>query len=144
MPPDAPNVRYPASLLAAVFALALLAPLGALQSYRVAKELAAASDDPYGVARAVERLSPLRDRLPDSARVVYFTDVPVNTEAGTAAFLAAQYALAPCLLVDAGATPQPEWAVGNFSKPQDYSRPGYALVADFGNGAILYRRGDAR
>lgn len=144
MPPDARTVRYPALLPAAVFALALLAPLGALQSYRVAKEMAAASQDPYGVARAVERLSPLRERLPAGARVAYFTDVPVNTEAGTAAFLAAQYALAPCLLVDADATPRPEWAVGNFSKPQDFSRPGYKLAADFGNGAILYRRGDAR
>jgi hypothetical protein len=42
----------------------------------------------------------------------------------------------------------PEWAVGNFSKPQDYASAGdahgYTLVADLGNGIVLFRRKDLR
>jgi hypothetical protein len=40
--------------------------------------------------------------------------------------------------------PRPEWAVGNFTKPLDFAAAGaargYQMIADLGNGVVLYRR----
>ena len=58
----------------------------------------------------------------------------------------AQYALALRMLVMLSATPggRPEWAAGNFTKPQDYAATGtpvgYDVSADLGNGVVLFHR----
>ena len=56
--------------------------------------------------------------------------------------LGAQYSLAPAL-IEAEDRPH-DLVVGNFSGQQDFARVGQehslAMVKDFGNGVILYRR----
>ena len=82
--------------------------------------------------------------MPVAARLGYITDLDPSQSAYNTAFLAAQYALAPRQLVLAERGSQAEWAVGNFSKPQDFAAAGaargYEVAADLGNGVILYRR----
>ncbi|MCL4793871.1 MAG: hypothetical protein KJZ84_04880 [Bryobacteraceae bacterium] len=144
MPAAEPASRYPALLLAVAVLVSVLSISGLLRSYRTTGQLAASSRDPYGVELAMRRFAPARRQLPAGARVAYFTDVPLNTEAGVAAFLAAQHALAPCLLVDPSGDQSPAWGAGNFSRPQPYEQPGYRVIADLGNGVILYRREERR
>jgi hypothetical protein len=122
----------------------VLALSGMLHSIRVAQRLSVESRDPYGVELAMRRFAPARVQLPRGAVAAYFTDVPMSTDAGVAAFLAAQHAVAPVLLVAPREGEAPEWAVGNFSRPQDFARPGYQVAADLGNGVVLYRREGAR
>ncbi|MCL4841702.1 MAG: hypothetical protein KJZ79_07680 [Bryobacteraceae bacterium] len=143
MPPGAPAPRYPALLLVVVAGVLLLAFSGLLRSIQTTNQLAASTRDPYGVELALRRFAPARAQLPPGVRVAYFTDIPLDSDSGVAAFLATQHALAPCLLAQPDPASPTEWAVGNFSRPQNYHRPGYALAADLGNGVILYRRESA-
>jgi len=55
-------------------------------------------------------------------------------------YLLAQYALAPVLLIE---TTDPEFVVGNFEPGAAApAQPGFAVVRDFGDGLVLFRRSD--
>jgi hypothetical protein len=120
--------------------VAIGAVFGSLQSMQLSSQLQA---DPWGVASAEKRFAPLLPNLPLRESVGYISDLGLNQQSGSTAFLAAQYVLAPRLLVPAGRQQNPEFAVGNFSQPQNYAQfgrnSGYMPVEDFGNGVILYR-----
>jgi hypothetical protein len=124
--------------------VALVAVFAALNSYQVSRTYAAQYPDAYGAARAAARIAPLLAQVPVNAELGYITDVDPSQEAYSAAFLAAQYVVAPRTLIRLGAPKRPEWALGNFARPQDFTAAGaaqgYHLVTDFGNGVILYRR----
>jgi hypothetical protein len=126
--------------------VAVVAVYGALNSYQVSAEYARQFPDAYGGDRARIRFAPLESKVPANAELGYFTDLDPSQSAYTPAFLAAQYAVAPRILSFVDAKTTPEWAVGNFSKPQDYvsagEAHGYSLVADLGNGVVLFRRKD--
>jgi hypothetical protein len=98
--------------------------------------------DPYKVEQQVDRLRAFRAELPPVSAIGYVSDLPIATTAGSAAFYAAQFALAPILLEDER-NKQHAWILGNFSKQQDYAAAGKPLhlviVKDFGNGVILFR-----
>jgi 1,6-anhydro-N-acetylmuramate kinase len=133
-----------AIVTAACVAATLLSLFATLNSYRISADNAERFPDSYGIVRAELRMAPLAERLPAGARVAYFTDIDSSHEAYAAAFLAAQYALAPRQLLMAGKGASAEWAMGNFSKPVDFSalgaERGYRMVEDLGNGVVLYRR----
>lgn len=122
----------------------LLAVYGALNSYEVSAEYARQYPDAYGGELARVRFAPLDARLPSNAELGYFTDLDPSQAAYNPAFLAAQYAVAPRVLLFVDAKTRPEFAVGNFSKPQDYAAAGeargYGMVADLGNGVVLFQR----
>ena len=124
--------------------VAVLAVFGAMNSYQVALRNAERYPDAYGAARAQARFAPLLERLPRSAAAGYITDLDAAANAYAPALLAVQYALAPRQLVNLRPGTSPEWAVGNFSKPQDYAAAGaargYEVAGDFGNGVVLFRR----
>ncbi len=124
--------------------VAILAILGARNSYQTSSDYAAQYPDQYGGASAEIRFAPLLARIPATAQIGYFTDLDPSQAVAGGVFLAAQYAVAPRLLVNLDAQNQPEWAVGNFSKPQDYAAAGeakgYSLVEDLGSGVVLFRR----
>ena len=127
-------------------AVGVLAIFGALNSFQVSQGYSAQYPDAYGGARAEIRFAPLAARTPSDAELGYITDLDPSQPAYAAAFLAAQYALAPRLLMILSATPggRPEWAAGNFTKPQDYAAAGvplgYELSADLGKGVVLFHR----
>lgn len=127
----------------AALAVAVLGAAGALSSYQVSAEYARQYPDAYGGERAQARFEPLAARIPASASLGYFTDLDSSAPAYAPAFLAAQYALAPRVLIPVDRE-KPEFAVGNFSRPTDFAAAGeargYAFQADLGNGVILFKR----
>jgi len=138
----------------------VLAVFGALNSFEISQGYSAQYPDAYGGARAEIRFAPLAARTPSGAQLGYITDLDPSQPAYAAAFLAAQYALAPRLLVPlplppargvapgqsaaATAAGPPEWAAGNFTKPRDYAAAaaplGYRVFAGLGSGVILFHR----
>jgi hypothetical protein len=131
-------------VVAGVLAVAVLAVLASLDSYQVSAANAQRFPDPYGVGLAEQRFATVVQQLPPHATLTYISDLPLNQTAGTTAFLAAQYALAPRPVIPADDHPATEWGIGNFSRPSDYApvgaKAGFTMVADFGSGVILYRR----
>lgn len=127
-----------------VLVVAVLAVLASLNSYQVSVANARQFADPYGAALAEQRFAPSLPSLPSDAVLAYISDLPLQQVAGTAAFLAAQYALAPRMVVPVEDHPAAEWAVGNFSRPANYAaagaKSGYAMVGDYGSGVIVYRK----
>ena len=95
------------------------------------------TSDPYRIGAQEERFAALKRALPANTVVGYVSDVS-NVPA---VLSAAQYGLAPLLVVDSVTR---EWVVGNFSKPLDYAAFGQArqlsLVREFSNGVVLYRK----
>ena len=132
------------AVAAACFAVAALVVFGTLNSYEVSARTAGQYTDPFGIARAQQRFAPVLQQVPASAKLGYITDLEPSHQSYSTAFLAVQYALAPRqLLVLAPGGERPDWAVGNFSRPQDFAAAaaphGYELAADFGTGAVLFR-----
>jgi len=129
---------------AVCIAVAVLAVFGAMNSYQVSERFASQYPDTYGAGRAQIRFSPLLAKVPADARVGYITDLDPASDAYSAAFLAAQYALAPRQMIVVGKGVDPDVAIGNFSKPQDYASAGasrgFEMTDDLGNGVILFRR----
>jgi hypothetical protein len=129
--------------IAGLLAVGVLGAWGAANSYQVSANYAEHFPDIYGGERAQARFAAVAARVPASAELGYLTDLKPG-EADYAAFLSAQYALAPRILAYLGEQATPEWAVGNFSKPADFSAAGealgYTMIADLGNGVILFRR----
>ena len=137
---------------AAAFIVATLGVAGAFNSYQTSIAYAKQFPDAYGGSAGQERFAAFNARVPASAEVGYFTDLDPSRGAYTPAFLSAQLALVPRVLkfvngtIVNGATggDRPEWALGNFTQPGDFAAAGnargYALVADLGNGVVLFRR----
>jgi hypothetical protein len=123
--------------------VAVLAVFGELDSYRAVSAYNRQFPDAYGAGRAQIRFEPVLSRFPISAELGYITDL-TPSGAYSAAFLAAQYALAPRQLVMLGPRTRPEWVLGNFTKPLDFAAAGaaqgYELSSDLGNGVVLFRR----
>jgi hypothetical protein len=145
--PHTDNSSSRSTLVTAVsIVVALVAVYGALNSYQVSAEYARQYPDAYGGERARIRFAPLFSRIPANAEIGYFSDLEASHPAFAPAFLAAQYAVAPRILLVPDSKIMPEWAVGNFSKPQDYGplgeAHGYSLAADLGNGVVLFHRKD--
>src|SRR5580698_9922543 len=92
----------------AALAVAVLGAAGALSSYQVSASYAQQYPDAYGGERAQARFAPLLDRVPASAVLGYFTDLDGSQPAYAPAFLAAQYAVAPRVLVFLDEQQQPE------------------------------------
>jgi hypothetical protein len=111
----------------------------------VTRALNQTTKDPYDIQAAAERMAPVRTQVPENAAVGYISDVKMDTDAGKAVFFAAQYALAPRILVDARTSRSFDYVLGNFSMGQDYEaiarEAGLTLVQDFGRGAVLFRKG---
>ena len=132
-----------------LFAVAILAVYGAMNSYQLSAGYARQYPDAYGAGGAQVRFAPLLEKVPPATVLGYFTDV-APSDAFNAAFLAAQHAVAPRLLVllnTQNKQDRPEWAVGNFSKPQDFAALGktygYSMEADLGNGIVLFHKAGA-
>lgn len=133
----------PNRLRLAAAVVALLSVAAAYESANVAKLLAKQSPDPYGIEVALARFSPLAARLPRAEVLGYLSDLPPGDRAHLA-FLQAQYALAPRLLVPLPAGEAPQRAVGNFSNPLEASKlaaaHGYQVEEDLGAGVALLKR----
>ena len=128
----------------AAIAVAVLALWASSNSYLVSRNLSEQRPDMYGARKAHLRFAPALPVLPPAGRITYLSDLKFDDGSGTAAFLTAQNALAPRLLVMPGARAQTEYAIGQFSRELDYaefgSRHGFTFQKNLGNGVALYRR----
>jgi hypothetical protein len=126
-------------VLLALIAVAIAAVLASANSFQLSTQL---QPDPWSIEPAIQRFAAVAERLPAAGAVGYISDLPL-ADRGTAAFLSAQYALPPRLLVPVEQTQLP-LAIGNFSQPADFAeagaKDGYRVEADLGNGVVLYRK----
>lgn len=131
---------------AAVAALSIVAAYNAVIQFGYADAFAAQTRDPYKVLEMEAKVSRIVDRIPAAERVGYFSDVPFSAPAGQAAFFAAQYALAPRIVVREGVSSaaRARYWLGVFAREQDFAqagaRRGLALEQDLGGYVVLYRR----
>jgi hypothetical protein len=129
-------MEIPVKTVIGLSAACLLCAYAGLSFYGNQADRNKASSDPYKIAAQEERFAALKRALPPTTVVGYVSDV-----SQPAVLSAAQYGLAPLLVVDSAAR---EWVIGNFSRPLDYTEFGRArqltLVRDFSNGVILYRK----
>src|SRR5262245_34774812 len=141
---DQPSSPRATAVTVVCLAVAALAVFGAMNSYQVSARYAEQFPDAYGAGRAQIRFAPVLERVPAAARLGYITDLDPSAAAYSAAFLAAQYALAPREVMLPGQGTAPEIAVGNFTKPMDFAAAGaargYELTADLGNGVVLFHK----
>jgi hypothetical protein len=131
-------------VIGAALLVAGLALFASLDSYSISSRLSERSPDIYGAAKAHLRFAPALPLLPAAGKVTYLSDLKFDDGSGTAAFLTAQNALAPRVLVMPDPAHPTAFAISQFSKALDYDgfgqTHGYELVRDLGNGVILYRR----
>jgi len=133
----------PNRIAAVSAAVAVLTAAALLNLFERAGEQAR-QGDPYAIQRQIDRLRPVLQELPPSAKVGYLSDLDTADTRGLLAFDAARYALAPRLLAPAAGVDPGGLVLGNFSAPRDFSeagaRAGLTLQKDFGNGVVLYRK----
>ena len=139
MPPTSPLAAR-----AVLSAAAVLTVIACFDLLRLSREVNRSEGDPYRIAEQVARIAPAVADIPATARPGYISDVPVNETAGLAAYLAAQYSVAPRLLVDAADVPPGGPLLGNFSKQIDYAAAGAphkaAVVSATNAGVVIYRK----
>jgi hypothetical protein len=125
------------------FAVAVLALLASMSSYKISEQLAQKSPDPFRIVHSERRFAPALQLVPPTGVIGYITDMPVSERTGIIALMSTQYAVAPRALIPVEKE-TPEWAVGNFDRQGDYVAlglvAGYTLVRDCGGGVVVYRR----
>lgn len=138
------RTSYPVRVLAGLAVVAALSLFESLSFEESAHLANQTQPDPYGVRAQEERFRPALSLLPRDAIVGYFSDLPEGRTAATGAYFVAQYWLAPRILVPIASAGWKDWAMGNFSKPQNYQAAGaqyhLTVVQDCGNGVVLYRK----
>lgn len=124
----------------------LIGVLGAMTLAYSVSHLAAANEyeDPYPFRTQFARLAPLQPLLAGKQKVAYLSDIKPGDSAYTRLYFPTQYVLAPTLLVPIEDAGNMEFAVGNFTRREDYAalgRPlGLEAVKEFPMGVVLYRR----
>jgi hypothetical protein len=140
-----PRSKFSVGVIAASIAAGAIALFGGMTAYSVSRVLNKASKDPFHVQIALEQFAPVRARVPATAVLGYASDLPLSSDAGKAGFFAAQYALAPRILVDSASRDRFEYVLGNWARKQDYAAAGKSRgldpIEDLGNGIFLYRKG---
>jgi hypothetical protein len=112
--------------------------------YRLTTASNLVNRDSYRVGFQHERLRQLNAELPREGILGYVSDLPFGGTQDSAAFLGAQYVLAPRLLVRVNNPVKPEWVLGNFSRavdPAPYAAAHHLrVVKEYGPGVVLFRR----
>ncbi len=82
--------------------------------------------------------------LPEGGTEGYVSDVPSSDPQGQVMLGAAQYALAPRILVPLKRLGKGGWVVGSFTRPDEASEvaaeSGLTIVSDYGDGVAVFRR----
>jgi hypothetical protein len=139
------TVHYPIRVILAALTVSILCLFSMLEAMSNSSQMRGDGRDGYGAGRTIERMAEAQGLLPPSARVMYLSDIGLNDTGGTLAFLTAQYALAPRILVLPANANEVEWAIGNFASrradPRSYGEAlGFEMVRDYGKGVTVYRK----
>lgn len=141
------NARRPRSLPARIYlgllSAVLLSLWGAFSYYdaETAEQARAENRDPYRIQAARDRFADFLQAVEPGAVLGYISDARPGTVAAGAWFAAAQYAVAPRLLLTGADRRQ---VLGNFHRASNASAAGakYGLQVDrdFGDGVVLFRK----
>ncbi len=138
-------MTYPPRVRFGVAAAVALSMWGVIEYFGFEAAYQKQSRDPYQIAAQVSRLAGVAAAVPDSAVLGYTTDLEPGSVAALTIFNAAQYALAPRLVLQDSAQPR---VLGNFARPADYAavgrQQGLLVERDFQNGVVLFRKAPAK
>jgi hypothetical protein len=139
------TVHYRVRAAAAALVVSIVCLFSILDSMSESSQGRGDKRDGYGAGRTIERMAEAQGLLPPGARVLYLSDVGRDNDAGTLAFLTAQHALAPRLLVPPDKAKEADWAIGNFASPRADFRSygeaqGFEIVRNCGGGVVVYRK----
>jgi hypothetical protein len=141
VPTTAPSI--PIRILAGIAVVAALAVSGALDYAQFLSEYSRNADQ-FQIAAQAARFRDALAALPAAGIVGYVSDVPPGSVQAQAMFGAAQYALAPRVLVPLKNGAKAESVIGSFARPDEAPRVaaehGLLTVSDYGNGVVLFRR----
>jgi hypothetical protein len=139
------NTVTGARAIAAVAIVAALAAGASMEYFGLFEKLTAESGDAYRIGAVVERFAMVAPRTANAPRIGYFNDREPGSVAQQGALSVAQFALAPQILVQDENRKEIEYWVGDFNAPRDFAGigkvQGLELVAELGQGVVLYRRG---
>jgi hypothetical protein len=137
-----------ARAIAAVAIVSALAAGASIEYFGLFEKLTAKSGDAYRIRNVVERFAQIPDRTGRAPRIGYFNDRTPGSVVQQSATTSAQFALAPQILVLDENRKDIEFWVGDFNAPRDFvgigKVQGLDLVADLGQGVVLYRRGGSK
>lgn len=140
MPSASPSISIRA--LAGIAAAAALALTGALDYSQFLSEYSRSADQ-FQIGAQQARFRDVLAALPAGGVVGYVSDIPPSEAPGQAMLGAAQYALAPRVLVPLKRGGNTDWVVGSFARPDEAPRVaaerGLSIVTDYGNGVVLFR-----
>ncbi len=141
MPAAPPSI--PIRVLAGIAVVAALAIFGALDYAQFLSEYTRSADQ-FQIAAQEARFRDALAALPPAGIVGYVSDVPSSGPQGQAMLGAAQYALAPRIVVPFKSGHKTDWVVGSFARPEEAPRVaaerGLNIVSDYGNGVVLFRK----
>jgi hypothetical protein len=141
VPTASPSI--PIRALAGIAAVAALALAGALDYSQFLSQYSH-SADAFQIGAQEERFRDALAALPPGGVVGYVSDVPPGDPQGQAMLGAAQYALAPHIVVPFKAGGKADWVVGSFTQASEAApvaaERGLSIVSDYGNGVVLFRR----
>lgn len=134
-----------ARAIAAVAIVSALAAVASIEYFGLFEKLTEKSGDAYRIRTVVERFAGVPRQTGNAPRIGYFNDRTPGSVAQQAALTSAQFALAPQILVLDEKRKDVEFWIGDFNAPRDFAGigkvQGLDLVADLGEGVVLYRRG---
>jgi hypothetical protein len=129
--------------LAGIAAVAALSLAGALDYSQFLSEYSRSADQ-FQIGAQEARFHDALGALPAGGAVGYVSDVPSRDAQGQAMLGAAQYALAPRILMPLQQGGNANWVVGSFARPNEALRVaaerGLSIVSDYGNGVVLFRK----
>jgi hypothetical protein len=137
-----PLVTHPLRVRVGVALAAALSMWGAVEYFGFETGYQKESRDPYHVAAQAARLEGASALVPEDAVLGYITDLEPGSPSAWAMFNAAQYTLAPRILLQNN-TAQTR-VLGNFARPADFGavgkQQGLSIERDFQNGVVLFRK----
>lgn len=137
-----------ARAIAAAAIVSALAAGASIEYYGLFEKLAEKSGDAYRIGSVVERFADVPRATGNAPRIGYFNDRAPDSIARQAALTSAQFAVAPQILILDERRKDIEYWVGDFNAPRDFAGigkvQGLELVAELGQGVVLYRRGGAK
>lgn len=137
-----------ARAIAVVAIVSALAAGASMEYFGLLEKLTEKSGDAYHIGNVVERFAGIPNRTGNARLLGYFNDRTPGSVAQQAALTSAQFALAPQILVQDEKRKDVEYWIGDFNAPRDFAGIGQVqgldLVADLGQGVVLYRRGGSK
>ena len=134
--------------MAALAVVAAMAAVASIEYFGLTERLTEQTGDAFRIAAQVDRFKGVAALTKGSEKLGYFHDRQRGSNAAAMAPSAAQFALAPTLLVPDEKRGKVEFWVGDFSASAEYAKIGAArgltVAADLGSGVVVYRKAGAR